>query len=64
MLLEAIVVARVETFIRHPAFAGSDEVMEGVLEDLEGKVEAHQISREEFARLRGLLLASPHFRMN
>jgi hypothetical protein len=64
MLLEAAVVARVETFIRHPAFAGSDEVMEGVIEDLEDKVEARQISPEEFVRLRGLLLASPHFRMN
>jgi hypothetical protein len=64
MLLEATVIARVESFIRHPAFSGSDEVMEGVLEDLEGKVEARQISPEAFARLRGLLLASPHFRMN
>jgi hypothetical protein len=64
MFLEAAVVASVETLISHPAFAGSDEVMEGVLEDLEGKVEARQISHEEFSRLRGLLLASPHFRMN
>jgi hypothetical protein len=64
MLLEATVVARVETLIRHPAFAGSDEVMEGVLEDLEDQVEARQISPQEFARLRSLILASPHFRMN
>ena len=64
MHIESAVVARVETFIRHPAFAGSDEVMEGVLEDLEGKVEARQISPEAFARLRDLILASPHFRMN
>lgn len=64
MFLESAVIARVETFIRHPAFAGSDEVMEGVLEDLEGKVEARQISPEAFARLRGLILASPHFRLN
>jgi hypothetical protein len=64
MLLEAAVIARVEMFIRHPAFVGSDQVMEGVLEDLEGKVEARQISPQEFARLRRLLLASPHFRMN
>jgi hypothetical protein len=64
MILEAAVVARVESLIRHPAFAGSDEVMEGVLEDLEGKVEARVISPEAFARLRGLLLDSPHFRMN
>jgi hypothetical protein len=64
MFPEAAVIARVETFIRHPAFAGSDEVMEEVLEDLEGKMEARQISPEQFARLRGLILASPHFRMN
>ena len=64
MFLEDAVIDRVEMFIRHPAFAGSDEVMEGVLEDLEGKVEARQISPEAFARLRDLILASPHFRMN
>jgi hypothetical protein len=64
MPLEATVVARVETFIRHPPFAGSDEVMEGVMEDLEVKVEAREISPEAFERLRGLILASPHFRMN
>ena len=39
MLLEATIVARVETFLRHPVFAGSDEVMAGVLEDLEAKAE-------------------------
>jgi hypothetical protein len=64
MLLETTVIARVETFIRHPAFAGSDEVMEELLEDLQGKVEACQISSEAFARLRRMILASPHFRMN
>lgn len=64
MSLEATIVARVETFLRHPTFAGSDEVMVGVLEDLAGKAKARQISPEAFDRLRELILASPHFRMN
>ena len=64
MLLEAAIIARVETFLHHPVFAGSDEVMTGVLEDLEDKAEARLIRPETVARLRGLLLASPHFRMN
>jgi hypothetical protein len=61
MLRESAIIARVETLIRHPAFAGSDGIMEGVLEDLQAKADARQISREAAERLRGLALASPHF---
>ncbi len=64
MCPESAIVARVETFIRHPAFDGSDEVMGEVLADLEDKAESGQIGREAFVRLRGLILESPHFRMN
>jgi len=64
MLLETDIIARVEMYIRHPAFTGSDEVMEGVLEDLRDKAEARQIGHEAFERLRVLILDSPHFRMN
>jgi len=64
LILEADIVDRVQTYVRHPVFAGSDEVMAGVLEDLEDKAEARQISPEAFARLRNLILGSPHFRMN
>lgn len=64
MSLEATIVARVETFLHHPTFAGSDEVMIELLEDLAGKAEARQISPEAFDRLRERILASPHFRMN
>lgn len=64
MLLESAIVARVQSFVCHPVFAGSAEVLEGVLEDLEDKAQARQISPEAFARLRDQLLASPHFRLN
>lgn len=64
MLLETDIISRVETYIRHPVFAGSDEVMEGVLEDLRDKAESRLISPEAFSRLCGLILDSPHFRMN
>jgi len=64
MLLEADIIARVETFVRHPVFAGSDRVMEGVLEDLEDKAETRLITEATYARLRDLILHSPHFRNN
>ncbi len=64
MILEATIIERVETFARHPVFAGSAQLMEGVLEDLQCKVEAGQITDATYQRLRDLILGSPHFRMN
>jgi len=64
MILESDLIARVETYIRHPVFAGSDVVMEGVLDDLQSRAESRQISPETFSRLRDLILGSPHFRLN
>lgn len=64
MICEADIIARVETYVRHPVFEGSDEVMQGMLEDLQGKVSRRQISGTTFDRLRELILHSRHFRDN
>jgi hypothetical protein len=61
MCLESTIFERVETFLRHPVFAGSDGVMETVLVDLESGVRAHRISQATYLRLRELILRSPHF---
>jgi hypothetical protein len=61
MRLESTIIERVETFIRHPTFAGSDGVMEAVLEDLESRACAHLISQATYRRLREMILRSPHF---
>jgi hypothetical protein len=64
MRLESTVIERVETLVRHPNFAGSDGVMETVLEDLESRACAHQISQATYRRLREMILRSPHFARN
>jgi hypothetical protein len=61
MHLESTIIERVETFVRHPVFAGSDQAMELVLEDLEAMVEAGRIHPATYRRLRELILRSPHF---
>ena len=61
MHLETTIIERVETFIRHPVFAGSDGVMETVLDDLESRTCDHQISQATYLRLRDMILRSPHF---
>ena len=64
MSYESAIIARVENYIRHPVFEGSDDVMRDVLEDLEGKATLQQISGSTLNRLRDLILHSPHFRDN
>jgi hypothetical protein len=61
---ESAIIERVETLIHHPTFTGSDGVMETVLEDLECRACAHQISQVTYGRLREMLLRSPHFARN
>ena len=61
MRLESTIIEQVETFLRHPTFAGSDGVMETVLNDLESRAGAHQISQATYERLRERILRSPHF---
>jgi hypothetical protein len=64
MRLESTIIERVETLIRHPNFARSDGVMETVLEDLEYRACAHQISQATHGKLREMILRSPHFARN
>ncbi len=61
MHLESTIIERVETFVRHPVFAGSDHAMDLVLEDLEAMVEAGRIPQATHQRLHALILRSPHF---
>jgi hypothetical protein len=61
MQLESTIVERVETFVRHPVFAGSDKAMDLVLEDLEAMVEGGRIHQATYRRLRQMILRSPHF---
>ena len=62
MILETTIIERVETYVRHPVFTGSDDVMRDVLDDLADKAVARQISEATHRRLRALILRSPHFR--
>jgi hypothetical protein len=64
MRLESTVIERVETLVRHPPFAGSDGAMETVLDDLESRACARQISQATYRRLREMILRSPHFVRN
>ncbi len=61
MHLESTIIDRVETFVRHPVFAGSDQAMDLVLEDLEAMVEGGRIPQATYRRLRQMILRSPHF---
>jgi hypothetical protein len=61
MHLESTIIERVETLVRHPVFAGSDNAMDLVLEDLEAMVEGGRIHQATYRRLRQMILSSPHF---
>jgi hypothetical protein len=60
MHLESTIIERVETFIRHPVFAGSDQAMDLVLNDLESLERSGRIGQATYRRLRELILRSPH----
>ena len=61
MLLESTIIERVEMFVRHPVFAGSDQAMDLVLDDLESLERSGQIGQATYRRLREMILGSPHF---
>jgi hypothetical protein len=60
MLLESTIIERVETFVRHPVFAGSDQAMDLVLDDLESLERSGQIGPATYRRLCEMILHSPH----
>ena len=61
MYIESTIIEQVETLVRHPVFAGSDQTMDLVLEDLEAMVEGGRIPQATYRRLRQMILRSPHF---
>ena len=60
MRLESTISERVETFVRHPVFTGSDQAMGLVLDDLETLERSGQIGQATYRRLREMILRSPH----
>jgi hypothetical protein len=60
MRLESTIIERVETFVHHPVFAGSDQAMDLVLDDLESLERSGQIGQATYRRLREMILCSPH----
>jgi hypothetical protein len=60
MRLESSITERVETFVHHPVFTGSDEVMGLLLDDLESLERNDQIAHSTYRRLREMILRSPH----
>ena len=60
MTFESTIIERVETFVRHPVFAGSDQAMDLVLDDLETMERSGQIGQATYRELREMILRSPH----
>jgi hypothetical protein len=60
MPLESIIIERVETLVHHPVYAGSDEAMDLILEDVESLERSGQIGQATYRRLRAMILRSPH----
>ena len=61
MYRESTIIGRVETFVHHPVFAGSDQAMDLVLDDLEAMERSGQIGQATYQELREMILHSPHF---
>jgi small nuclear ribonucleoprotein (snRNP)-like protein len=60
MRLESTIIERVETFVHHPVFAGSDRTMNLVLDELKSLERNGQIGQATYRRLREIILRSPH----
>ena len=61
MHLESTIIERVETYVRHPVFAGSDKAMDLIIADLQAMAEGGRIPRATYRKLREMILRSPHF---
>ena len=60
MPLESTIIKHVETIVHHPVFAGSDQAMDLILDDLESLERSGQIGQATYRRLREMILRSPH----
>jgi hypothetical protein len=61
MHLDSTIIERVETLVRHPVFAGSEQAMDLIIADLQAMVEGGQIHQATYRKLREMILRSPHF---
>jgi hypothetical protein len=61
MPLESTIIERVETLVRHPVFAGSDQAMDLIIADLQAMVEGGRIHQATHRKLCEMILNSPHF---
>jgi hypothetical protein len=59
-LLESTITERVEPFVSHPVFAGSDQAMDLVLDDLESLERNGRIGQATYRAHREMILRSPH----
>jgi hypothetical protein len=60
MRLESTIIERVETFVHHPVFPGSDHALDLVLDELESLERSGQIGQPTYRRLREMIVRSPH----
>ena len=60
MGLESTIIERVETFVHHPVYSGSDRAMDLVLDELASMERSGQIGQATYRRLREMILRSPH----
>ena len=60
MELESAIIERVETYIRHPVFAGSKKTMDLVIADLQAMADGGRIHPATYRKLRAMILRSPH----
>jgi hypothetical protein len=58
---ETTIIERVETYVRHPVFAGSDKAMDLIIVDLKAMAERGRIHQATYRKLREMILRSPHF---
>jgi hypothetical protein len=57
---ESNIIERVENFVRHPVYAGSDRAMDFVLDDLRSLERSGRIGQATYRSLREKILRSPH----
>lgn len=62
MSAEFSIAAQGDSGVRHLDSEGTDQALRVVLDDLDEKVRARRIGPEFHRWLRGMILASPHFR--
>lgn len=58
---ESTIDERLDTIVHHFVFAGSDQAMDLVLDDLEAMEQGDQIGPLTYQSLREMILRSPHF---